>query len=99
MKSRSEFGVPKADDHVMKVKNEFEPLSPEDAQKWLLEGNVEVFNNPFGDPDEAVAEAGSVETLYVRLPAALKRRIEQAAEKENVSGNVWAMRCLEKCLS
>src|SRR6266404_2783921 len=35
----------------------FIPQSADDAQKWLLEGDdVEVFDNPFGDPPEATAE-------------------------------------------
>jgi hypothetical protein len=90
---------PKADDYVIKVKDEFEPLSTEGAEKWIMEGDVEIFHNPFQDPPEATAEAKPHETLYVRLPVPLKRRIEAAAAKENVSGNVWAMRCLERCLS
>ena len=84
--------------HITKVRHECEPLSPEDAHKWLLEGDVEIFANPFDDPPEATAEAEPGATIYIRVPASLKRRVEQAAEKENVSGNAWAMRCIESCL-
>ena len=35
----------------------------------MLEGDVEVFNNPFEDPPEATAEAEPGATIYVRVPA------------------------------
>src|SRR5262245_7227460 len=47
-----------AREHTERTRNRFEPLSPKQAHKWLLETNdVEVFNNPFDDPPEATAEA------------------------------------------
>jgi hypothetical protein len=76
----------------------FRPISAERANEWLLEGEVEVFHNPFEDPPEATAEAEPGAILYVRMPAALKHRVDEAAGKDKVSGNVWAMRCLEDCL-
>jgi predicted HicB family RNase H-like nuclease len=82
-----------------KVTRTFEPLSPEAAHKWILEGEVEIFNNPFDDPPEASAEAESGATIYIRVPSSLKQRVDNAAKESNVSGNVWAMRCLEKCLA
>ena len=82
----------------MLEKDSFHPLSPEAANKWLLDGYVEVFNNPFDDPPQATAEAIPGATIYIRVPAALKRRVEEAADAEKVSGNVWAMRCVERCL-
>lgn len=39
------------------IEHVFEPLSPEGAREWLLEGDVEIFSNPFDDPPEAIAEA------------------------------------------
>ncbi len=84
--------------HEAKVWHAFEPLSPKDAHKWLLEGDVEIFSNPFDDPPEASAEAEPGATIYIRVPASLKRRVDEAARKDGVSGNVWAMRCLERCL-
>ena len=81
-----------------KKRNSFLPLSPDGAHKWLLEGDVEIFSNPFDDPPEATAEAEPGATIYVRVPASLKRRVDEAASKDGVSGNVWAMRCLERCL-
>jgi hypothetical protein len=34
----------------------------------------------------------------VRVPAVLKRRADEAAQQASLSGNVWAMRCIERCL-
>ena len=50
------------------------------------------------DPPEAEAEAEAGATIYIRVPAALKRRVDEAAKAEGVSGNLWAMRCIERCL-
>jgi hypothetical protein len=86
-------------EYEVKVGHTFQPLSPEDAHKWLLTGEVEVFSNPFEDPPEAAAEAEPGATIYIRVPASLKRRVDHAAEGEKVSGNVWAMRCVERCLT
>src|SRR5688572_18178340 len=66
-------------EHVERVRHEFVPLSPEEASKWLMEGDVEVINNPFDDPPEAKAEAEPGATLYIRVPGALKRRVDEAA--------------------
>jgi predicted HicB family RNase H-like nuclease len=82
-----------------RIDHSFHPLSPDGANKWLLEGEVEVFHNPFEDPPEASAEAEPASTIYIRVPASLKQRVDAAAHAANVSGNVWAMRCLENCLA
>jgi hypothetical protein len=84
--------------HQREVAHSFEPLSPEDAHKWLMEGDVEVFRNPFDDPPEATAEAEPGATIYIRVPASLKRSVDDAAKRDKVSGNIWAMRCIEKCI-
>lgn len=81
-----------------KVRHSFEPRSPEDAHKWMLEGEVEIFHNPFDDPPEATAEAEPGATIYIRVPASLKQRVDEAARQNKLSGNVWAMRCVERCL-
>jgi predicted transcriptional regulator len=62
------------------------------------EDDVEVFNNPFDDPPEAAAEAEPGATIYIRVPASLKKRVDEAAREVELSGNVWAMRCVEQCL-
>jgi hypothetical protein len=79
-------------------KVEFAPMTAERAHEWLLEGDVEVYRNPFEDPPEAAAEAESGATIYIRVPASLKRDVDEAARGAKVSGNVWAMRCVERCL-
>jgi len=81
------------------VVHEFSPKSPDQAQKWMIAGEVEVFHYPFGEnPPEATAESGLGATIYIRVPASLKKRVDDAARAENVSANIWAMRCLEQCL-
>ena len=85
-------------DSEARDKVEFDPLTPERAQKWLLEGDVEVISNPFGDPPEAEAEEETGATVYARMTASLKRDVEAAAEKAGVSTNVWVTQCLEQCL-
>ena len=79
--------------------DKFVPLSPEQAEKWIMTGEVEVFHNPFGEPPEAVAEAEPGATIYLRLPLSLKKQVEDAAQKDELSVNAWAMRCMEACLA
>lgn len=86
------------DDGDRILRDRFEALSSEQAQRWLMTGEVEVVHNPFEDPPEAAAEAEASTTLYVRVPVALKKQIEQAAAADKLSGNAWAIRCLENCL-
>ena len=74
------------------------PISAQDAREWMLKGEVRVFQNPFGDPPEASAEAEPGATMYIRVPATLKRTADAAARDQNLSGNAWAMRCIERCL-
>jgi predicted HicB family RNase H-like nuclease len=85
--------------HEERIQHTFDPMSQEDAHKWMMEGEVEVFNNPFDEPPEATAEAEPGATLYIRVPASLKRRVDDAAKEAKASGNVWAMRCVERCLN
>lgn len=76
----------------------FQPVSPDAAHSWMMTGEVEVFRNPFDDPPEANAEKDPGATIYVRVPSSLKRAVDEAAAIEKVSGNVWSMRCLERCM-
>src|SRR6185295_13368647 len=56
------------------------PLNAERASAWLLSGNVQIIHNPFGqEVPEAAAEAEPGATIYLRVPATLKHRVEQAA--------------------
>lgn len=86
-------------DYDERITRTFTPVSPEGAHKWMMEGEVEIFHNPFDDPPEAAAEAEPASTIYIRVPASLKQRVDDAAKDAKTSGNVWAMRCVEKCLS
>ena len=50
---------------------------------------------------DAVPEAGDMsetETIYVRVPRFLKLAVEAQAKAEDVSINLFAMRCLERCI-
>jgi hypothetical protein len=60
--------------------------------------NTEVLSNPFEDSPEAAAENDPGATIYMRVPASLKKRVDDAAREGKLSGNVWAMRCVERCL-
>src|SRR5262249_39513540 len=79
-------------------KVELAPMTAEGARAWLLEGDIEVYRNPFDDPPEAEAEAETGATIYIRVPAALKRDADEAAREAKLSGNAWALRCVERCL-
>ena len=80
------------------IRRSFIPMSAQDAQRWMLKGEVRVFQNPFEDPPEAAAEDEPGATIYIRVPPTLKRTADVAAREQKLSGNVWAMRCLERCL-
>jgi hypothetical protein len=79
------------------TRDEFEPLSRDQAQSWILEGDVELLNDVFGEPPEASGEPAAGATLYIRVPASLKDRLEVLARDENVSLNTWTIRCVERC--
>ena len=80
-------------------KNRFRALGSDDAKKWLMPDNCEVFHNPFDAPPEAVSEPEQSTTVYLRVPQSLKKRIEKAAESDELSVNSWTLRCVERCLS
>ena len=75
------------------------PLNAEQASAWFLRGNVKIFHNPFGEVPEAAAEAEPGATIYLRVPATLKHRVDQAASAAGMSSNAWVMRCIEACLA
>lgn len=88
-------------DRDMDTRKEFSvhPLTSEEALAWMMKGNVKTFRkNPFGDPPEAVADLEPAATIYVRVPATLKRDVDAAADKSKLSSNAWVMRCLENSL-
>jgi hypothetical protein len=79
----------------------FEPMTYDEAQNWVLNGNdVEQINEKiFGEVPEATAETPTEATLFIRLPVSLKERIEDNAKSRGLSVNATVMRCLEAWLS
>lgn len=76
----------------------FEPISEDGAKNWLRQGEVEVLHDPFAGPRKGPADAKTSTTIYLRLPASLKRRVEEEAGKNEVSANQWVMRAIERAL-
>ncbi len=78
------------------------PIETDDAHNFIVSnsGEVDVFHNPFGDPPEAEGDhkPQTEATIYARVPASLKARIEEAADSVDLSMNSYVIRCLEKCL-
>jgi predicted HicB family RNase H-like nuclease len=76
----------------------FEAMTREQAHAWVMDGQVELLNDVFGEPPEAAEEAAPGATIYLRIPASLKDQIETAANGDKLSVNAWTMRCIEQCL-
>ena len=76
----------------------FEPISSDGAKSWLRQGEVEVLHNPFAGRRKGTSEAKVGTTIYVRLPASLKHRVDEEAAKSKVSANQWVMRAIERAL-
>ena len=55
------------------------PVTAEQASAWLLKGNVKIIHDPFGEVPEAAAESEPGATIYLRVPASLKHRVDKAA--------------------
>lgn len=84
-----------------RVKEHFEPISRDDVARLIAKAdNLTILDSAaLEEPPEAAAEGEPGSTLYVRIPSSLKRRVDEAADEAKVSGNTWAMRCMERCLS
>ena len=79
-------------------KHEFDPHTRDEAQAWILSGEIELLSDVFPEPPEPEAdEAPASTTVYLRIPSILKQRIEAAARAANQSLNAWAIRCMENC--
>jgi len=78
----------------------FEETDREQIETMIVEGRqIEVLDEKaLVVPPEAEAEAEPATTAYLRLPPALKLRIEWAATSEGLSLNAWAIRCFENCV-
>jgi predicted HicB family RNase H-like nuclease len=80
-------------------RHQFVPMSASAAQKWILEGDVELIDDSFVDIPEATSETAASATMYVRAPASLKRRVEEAAAADGMSLNAYVLRRLEQGLT
>ena len=75
-------------------------MSESAAHKWVLDGDVELVDDSFVDVPEATAETVEASaTIYLRAPASLKRRVDEAAAAAGLSVNAYMLRCGESCLS
>ena len=74
-------------------------MTAEQANAWLLRGKVKIIHNPFEEVPEAAAEIEPGATIYLRVPATLKHRVDEAASVAGMSSNAWVMRCIEACLA
>lgn len=80
---------------IVKEVQRINPCTRDEAQDWIMTGNVEVFSDIFGEVPEASDEVNPESTIYVRVPTSLKDRIEAVAKTAGQSVNAWALRCLE----
>jgi predicted HicB family RNase H-like nuclease len=80
-------------------KYHFEAVSRGEVERLVERtDNLEIIDEEaLAPPPEASEEVEPGATIYVRLPASLKKRVDEAAKAEGVSVNVFAMRCLERC--
>jgi len=84
--------------HGEQVSGENYPVSPDQALEWMIREGVQVFHNPFENSPSEKAKSDAGATIYVRVPASLKKRVDDAARAANLSSNAWVMRCIEQCL-
>jgi hypothetical protein len=78
----------------------FEAISGDELDRLVTRENIEIIDeNVLLPPPEAVDEVEPAATIYVRVPAPLKKRVDEAAAGAKLSANAWVMRCLENCLS
>jgi hypothetical protein len=76
----------------------FEPMTYDEAHEWVMSGQVELLDeDAIASPPEAVAEAETAATVYLRMPTSLKVRVEKLASEEGLSLNAWYTRCGERC--
>jgi predicted HicB family RNase H-like nuclease len=80
-------------------RDECEPMTPDQAQAWVRQDDVHLLNDVFGAQPAAAedGDAATSTTLYIRVPAPLKDRLETLARKDGVSLNAWTLRCIERC--
>jgi predicted HicB family RNase H-like nuclease len=97
-----EWGVPRADGLGNDAKVYFEAMSRQEVDRLMERStsDIEIIDERYlAEPPEAVAEDEPGATVAVRMPVALKARVDEAADAAKLSTNAWAMRCFERCLS
>jgi predicted HicB family RNase H-like nuclease len=84
-----------------KTKTYAEALSRAEVDRLVAtEKDLEIFNEKaLALPPEAVTEEEAGATIYVRVPEALKAKVDEAASGAGTSINAWALRCFEACLA
>ena len=71
------------------------PLSPAEAQTWMeRNASPDLIEAHFGEQPEA---GDSDSRFTLRMPDALRRRIDIIATSNKQSLNAWIVRCLENC--
>jgi hypothetical protein len=71
------------------------PLDHAAAVKWCEDNEAEIIVEFFDLPGEGVP---STSAFPLRMPDALKRRLEASAAAAGVSMNAYTVACLERCL-
>jgi hypothetical protein len=97
-----EWEVPDPYDHDgTKTKTFAEALSRDEIDRMVARTmDLEIVNEKaLALPPEASDEAEDGATIYMRLPKALKAKIDEAARTANLSINAWMLRCCESCVS
>ena len=96
---REEWNYKEEGEWATKTNDSFEVMTYDEAHKWVLDGDVEIFSGVFPDPPEATSEEKPGATIYIRVPQSLKARIDDASDEAKLSINAWSMRCIEQCLN
>lgn len=97
---RSELLELETEDTHANIRNTFHPMTRAEAQQWIEEGDIELIHpGVLDEPPEALPEDAPEATIYLRIPASLKERIEASAKAASLSVNSWALRCMERCLA
>ena len=87
-------------DELARSKTYMEAMTREEIEKLVKDqDNFQIIDDEaLQPPPEAEAESEPGATIYLRVPASLKKRVEEAAERQNSSTNAWTMRCIEEGL-
>jgi HicB family len=97
-----EWETPATQDRDGITKHYFEAITRDELDRLITRKgeSIEIIDESiFELPPETTAESEPSATIYIRVPASLKRRADAAAAAAKLSTNAYAMRCLESCLS